>query len=209
MSKLKIGTVWYPDTFFAKHLDAESRKVRSLDDIVGLDLLVFWGGQDVHPSLYKEKNEYSYCHGSVERDKFESFIFNKALMYVPIVGICRGAQLACVLTGGRLWQDVSGHGRNHTIKLQDGTVMMANSTHHQMMIPSAETEVLAVSEHVLSPTKKNALGEHVVDADEPEICFNDPARCLMIQGHPEYHDSPKGFQELTLQLVDKYLGVSK
>lgn len=209
MSKLRIGSVWYKDGFFSDALDAEQVLISKVDDLTGLDLLVFWGGQDIHPRMYKEKNEYSHVAGSLERDKWESFIFEKALMYVPIVGICRGAQLACVMTGGKLWQDVVGHGRDHNIKMADGTIVRANSTHHQMMIPSAETEVLAVSEEILSPTKYNEKGPHVVDADEPEICFNSLARCLMIQGHPEYGSSPKEFKELTLSLIDKYLGVSK
>lgn len=207
MRKLVVGQVWYNLDFFRRHMDAETVHVKNVDDLTGLDLLVFWGGQDVHPALYKEKNEHSYCHDGLGRDKFESFIFNKALMYVPILGICRGAQLSCVLTGGKLWQDVSGHGRDHNIKLKDGTVIRANSSHHQMMIPSEETQVLATSEEVLSPYKKNALGKHKTEEPEPEICFNEAARCLMIQGHPEYDNSPLEFKELTFKLMKQYLGV--
>lgn len=204
--KKRVGTVWFPTPFFADNLDAENVVVKTVDDLNGLDLLVFWGGGDVHPSLYREKNEHSYGM-DLNRDKFESFIFNKALLCVPILGICRGAQLSCVLTGGKLWQHVDNHGRDHNIVMKDGTVIKANSTHHQMMIPSKETEILATSEKVLSPLKKTQDGKKESNDPEPEICFNDAARCLMIQGHPEYHDSPAEFKKLTFSLLDKYLGV--
>lgn len=72
-----------------------------------VDGILFAGGGDIHPKHYKE--DISPKIRSIEpyRDQFEIELFKKALeMGLPILGICRGAQLINVALGGTLYQDL-------------------------------------------------------------------------------------------------------
>ena len=66
--------------------------VNSFKIVQKCDGLVLPGGLDVTPELFGFENKYSYCNKAL--DKFEIpvflYFFNKKL---PILGICRGAQL--------------------------------------------------------------------------------------------------------------------
>lgn len=203
---MKVGSLYFNDPWVAKLLGGESYLVESYEDIFDLDLLVFWGGSDVNPALYKEKNVKAYAIDP-QRDKFEQFIYNKAVGTVPMLGICRGAQFLCVQGGGRLWQHVDGHQKDHRVKLPNGEVFLTTSTHHQMMRPTPEMEVLGVSEYIMSRKKWSGAGEEEPDEPEAEIVFDPNASALMIQGHPEYAYAHDGFKEVTRKLIKKYLGL--
>jgi putative glutamine amidotransferase len=73
-----------------------------------VDGLLFTGGQDVCPDLYREtKND---CCGEIclPRDKMEAILFSLAVMEMdkPAFGICRGIQFFNALLGGTLYQDL-------------------------------------------------------------------------------------------------------
>ncbi len=72
-----------------------------------LDALVIGGGDDLYPALYNldPKPDYEYDH---ERDELEVAWLERAeALKLPILGICRGAQLINVRRGGTLHVDVS------------------------------------------------------------------------------------------------------
>ena len=71
------------------------------DDV---ELVVFTGGADVDPSLYRETMEVR-THSDLARDLFEKMFYKACRTYVvPMVGICRGAQFLTVMNGGKLKQ---------------------------------------------------------------------------------------------------------
>lgn len=208
MSTKVIGSVYYDDRFAAKLVNGTHRSVRTVDDLQGLDLLVFWGGEDIHPSLYGEEPNGAHCGRKPSgRDNFEALMFQHAYGIIPMLGVCRGAQLITALTGGKLWQDVKNHTSQHLIVLPDGSKIMTNSLHHQMMRPTPEMEILAHTETALSPYKTNVHGSFRDENPEPEICYHPQAKALLIQGHPEYNSASNELVRLTRNLLSKYCGV--
>ena len=70
------------------------------------DGVVVTGGHDVDPVLYAAEPEVEPRHDPA-RDAFESAIIDEALRRgVPLLGICRGAQLLNVRLGGTLFQEL-------------------------------------------------------------------------------------------------------
>lgn len=99
------------------------------------DVIIFGGGADIDPALYGEEPGSS-TYISKEREKEERSDFTKALQLgIKMIGICRGNQFLCAQAGGKLIQDVSGHGGNHNMTTFDGVTMRVNSIHHQMINP--------------------------------------------------------------------------
>ena len=80
-------------------------------DTTALDGVVITGGHDVEPVLYKAAAEIEGKYDP-ERDAFEAGIIDQALQeHIPLLGICRGAQLLNVQLGGSLIQDLRKHRR--------------------------------------------------------------------------------------------------
>lgn len=88
---------------------ADKKKLDALFD--QLDALVLQGGTDVDPNKYGETNiDPLRWKNDPIRDDFEILLIEKAMKKnIPILGICRGAQLLNVYFGGSLHQDVEGH----------------------------------------------------------------------------------------------------
>ena len=79
----------------------------------GLDGLVLTGGRDVDPAAYGQAAHPTTDEAARERDTFEFALVRGALARrLPVLGICRGAQVLNVALGGTLHQhlpDVVGH----------------------------------------------------------------------------------------------------
>jgi putative glutamine amidotransferase len=72
--------------------------------------VILCGGPDVDPSLYGAEREPATVLLAPERDGAERELIAAALERdVPLLGICRGAQLLNVVRGGTLHQDLPGH----------------------------------------------------------------------------------------------------
>ncbi|MGL5564846.1 MAG: gamma-glutamyl-gamma-aminobutyrate hydrolase family protein [Plesiomonas sp.] len=161
-----------------------------IDTIKGADLVCFTGGEDVSPELYGEKNVKSYV--SQHRDMREMWDFQVARANgVPCVGICRGGQFLNVMSGGRMWQDVdnhgiSGHGTHEITCSFTGEKHNVSSTHHQMMRPSEQGNVLAVANR--SGYKEDDKGVHEMGPDDRdvEVVFYPHTNSLCFQPHPEF-----------------------
>lgn len=167
---------------------------------------IFWGGEDICPYIYNEIPTDTHAKTISLRDEFETEIFNYAIKNnIPMLGICRGAQLLCALSGGKLWQHVSNHGDNNSIVTHDKKVFTVPSTHHQMMRPTPEMKLLAVSRDIRSPIKWNDQGKNKSTEPEAEIIFIPKTKALCIQSHPEYTDVHSKLSKLTIELVKEYL----
>lgn len=79
----------------------------------GLDGLIITGGSDVDPARYGQKPHPTTDQPGGERDAWEFALLDGALRRgMPVLGICRGAQVLNVALGGTLHQhlpDVIGH----------------------------------------------------------------------------------------------------
>lgn len=68
-----------------------------------LDGLMFAGGGDIDPQLYGGEWHPTVSDVDPERDAFELKLVQRVLHHaVPVLGICRGAQMLNVATGGEL-----------------------------------------------------------------------------------------------------------
>ncbi|MBQ7821589.1 MAG: gamma-glutamyl-gamma-aminobutyrate hydrolase family protein [Clostridia bacterium] len=72
--------------------------------------LLLTGGDDIDPSIFGEEKSDKCGPVSDLRDLFELRALKLALEYgMPVLGICRGAQVMNVALGGTLYQDMPGH----------------------------------------------------------------------------------------------------
>ncbi len=144
-----------------------------------------------------------------KRDQWEAILGQTAIQLgIPIVGVCRGAQLGCALAGGILVQDVSGHGGDHLIRTNDDQVLVTSSLHHQMLYPwEVDHELIAWADPELSRRYEGLsdLEEEMRDPREPEIVWFPKIKCLAIQGHPEFMDPKCKFNQYVKTLIDKYV----
>jgi putative glutamine amidotransferase len=160
-------------------------------DLVEGDCLVVWGGADISPSLYNKA--VGQATGADDRPSFRDaaeWELMKAAKEkkIPIIGICRGAQMLCALAGGFLIQDVTNHTRQHAVTTKEGNKFIVSSLHHQMLYPfDVEHEMIAHTSYPLS--------NHYLDVDtdvpmplEPEFVWFPKELGMAIQWHPEFMD---------------------
>lgn len=158
------------------------------------DVLVVWGGEDISPALYN-KSRSSRGHGDItpsRRDRIEWALMQRAKeINVPIIGICRGAQMMCAMEGGFLYQHVDNHGGNHTVFTKDGITLVANSLHHQMMVPRGEHELIAwtTTRGRTYYDEETVFTQHELLRD-PEFIYYPKIKGFAIQWHPEMMDFP-------------------
>lgn len=188
---MKLASAIYPDCypFQDMRLFDEYFRVTEPKELDKDSAVVVWGGQDISPSLYN-KPVGRFTDASEEpswRDTIEWNLMKEALeLGIPIIGICRGAQMLCALAGGYLAQDVTNHTRSHDVITSTGEVFKVSSLHHQMLYPF---EV----DHEMVAWTKQPLSTHYLDADaqinmpmESEFVYFPKHRGIAIQWHPEF-----------------------
>lgn len=177
--------------------------------ILGCDVVFFDGGTDVNPEIYNEARHPMTGAPDRERDKRESEAFVKAREAgASMIGVCRGAQFLCVMSGGKLVQHVTGHnGSGHLISTKDDIVLWSESSHHQVMWPGEinYTLIAWASGAAQQPfIVSDEYGKGFPDDRFPEILYCHDTKCLCIQGHTEWaKDTP--FERLTKSLVKEYI----
>jgi hypothetical protein len=157
------------------------------------DLICFTGGADVNPALYGEP-----CHDRTNFSEFrdgESMDLYEKHRDTPKVGICRGAQLLNVLSGGSMYQHVEGHAIRGTHAVSDlltGKSVQVSSTHHQMMIPNLGRGVVLADAQLGGhkeggPVNYNGLhtGYELEGFDAESVMYLGN-KCLCFQPHPEF-----------------------
>jgi len=169
----------------------------SAEELVSvIDGLVLSGGADINPARYGAEPDLKLGETDDGRDEFELALFAAArLRRIPILGICRGAQLTNVAMGGTLRQHVgmedgSGHPNwrqpggtvAHEVHCTPGSVIASligesrgvNSLHHQTLLSIGR----GLSVTAVAP-------DGVVEAVESQ-----DGNLLAVQWHPEMLGGP-------------------
>lgn len=177
------------------------RDTKDLHRLKDHGIVFLWGGSDIGTDLYNETPN-NYCSNSEPsyRDIFELKVINKAIENnIPIVGICRGAQLLCVHQKGKLLQHINNHCQPHLIITKDGQTLKTNSWHHQMMIPTEDAIIYAKCKE--KTTGFNQNNQVLLVKAVPEIVYWPKINSLGIQGHPEFADCPREFFKYLNKLI--------
>ncbi|MNQ59725.1 putative glutamine amidotransferase [compost metagenome] len=157
-------------------------------DVASSDLVVFTGGADVTPHLYRAK-AHKETGNDPRRDAAEQMIFDDALERgIPMVGICRGGQFLNVMSGGEMYQHVEKHCGPHEITdLHTGETVLVSSTHHQMMKPSKKG--LLVASSTLGGSREwydHEIFHKDVSKEDIEVVYYPHTKSLCFQPHPEF-----------------------
>jgi putative glutamine amidotransferase len=167
------------------------------DVLDGLDGIVFTGGADVDPAHYGEPS-HPATYLRTDRDAAEMPLLAAALETdLPVLGICRGAQLMAVAAGGRLHQhlpDVLGHHNHRPAADPRQAGRPALGEHPMTLAPgSLAHKILGASltvnsfhhQGIADPGRLTPTGW--CPEDELVEVVEDPARkfALGVQWHPE------------------------
>ena len=190
----------FPDLF------TTLERVKSISEIKRDGVLILWGGADIFPGMYNEKpNRFCYSYQKSDRDIREEAAILYCIKHdIPMIGICRGAQLLCVKAGGRLMQHIEDHATSHNVTLHDegGAIIKCNSSHHQMMMPPDGSKVLATAGQTYGINgDNNAVKIPVV----PEVVWLPHITALCIQPHPEWTTSPVLFNAYCERKIKEYI----
>lgn len=152
--------------------------------------LILWGGEDISPALYNQQPVHARAGTRPsDRDRVEVELFKKAVeLGIPIIGICRGAQLGCCLSGGSLYQHLeTGHHQNHLVETVDGRSFPTSSCHHQALdltsLDDSDYELLAWDK---SRETKVYTEDATFKVIIPEVVHFPKTKLFAIQGHPEW-----------------------
>ena len=186
-----------------------SEPVNSLQEA---DLVIFTGGEDVHPYFYEEP-VHPRTYFNTVRDKQEEIIFKAAIeLNIPILGVCRGSQLSCVMAGGKLVQHQNNPSFKHPIKTYNNVELTMSSTHHQAQhpfnLPEENYKILAWSEDIVK-YREDGNQQEMKTPKDCEIVYYPKINTLAIQGHPEMileeEETIKWCRELLLDFLNKQL----
>lgn len=156
-----------------------------------LDGMIISGGDDIHPSLYSNEEHDLDDEVDPERDQLEiQCIETAGRRGIPILGICRGAQLINVVNGGSLHPDI-----NH---LRTITSTKPHLYPHKRITIRPDSRLFGI---IRRPTiRVNSLHHQAVkdlgdslravafDRDQIVQAIEDSeaGRMLGVQWHPEY-----------------------
>lgn len=157
-----------------------------------LDGIIFTGGPDVDPTFMGEEPIPELGTTNRNRDLFEISLIKKAVeKKIPILGICRGAQVINVALGGTVYQDLGVQYEGNTLKHHQ-SAPGNQPTHHVKVIDSALKDSVGAESFVNSrhhqAIKKAAPGLKVVATALDgviEAVENENASVQAVQWHPE------------------------
>jgi putative glutamine amidotransferase len=164
--------------------------VRSPAEGERFDALIISGGNDIGPELY---GEVARPHARIdpERDRLEIAWIRRALNRgLPILGICRGAQLLNVVLGGSLVVDLRPLRRltsNRASLLPTKQVTLRPGSRLRRLLRRDRLRVNSLHHQAV---ERPGDGLHIVGRDRDGICqaieFRGGHRVLGVQWHPEY-----------------------
>lgn len=188
-------------------------QLRPGDEHQGYDYdgVIISGGHDVEPVLYAAEPEVEPKYDSA-RDAFEMKIINDSLeRELPLLGICRGAQLLNVCCDGNLFQQLHLHRK----KTSNRWTIFPFKTLYKSDSPEANNSLLR-SITGIKPSKINSLhnqgidkvGDSLIvtgrDADNIVQAVEIPTKTFVmgVQWHPEFLLYMKSHRALFKRLIE-------
>lgn len=217
MNKVKVlySAMWHTDCHPFEDLGEEIRAAKSAAELTEKDsILIVWGGADINPRLYNHPQSRTTYPGDT-RDAVEWSLMKSAVQLgIPIIGVCRGAQMLCALAGGFLIQDTRGHHGHHQITTHEGERLRVNSIHHQMLagLENVQHEMLAWSTEPLSKGHYIWKDDQVYTPPEgfvePEFVYFPRVKGFAIQWHPEMMSAETPATTFVLNEINQRLAVT-
>jgi len=193
-----------------RHAGARVRRMRPptrTDQLEGLDGVVIGGGAHVEPKRYAQQPSIEYVYDE-QRDEFEWSILQSVMHRgLPVLGICRGAQLLNVFCGGTLYQnlpeDLPGlHLRRHylarkRVEILAGTLLAHVMHVHDVRVNSLHLQGVRELGRGLRISARDGEGiVQAIEGEAPEAQF-----VLGVQWHPEYLPTYAAHRRLFQRLV--------
>lgn len=182
----------------------------SAAELAELDGIVLTGGDDVDPALYGESAHPRTQVPNTRRDSFETTLYRHARQSdIPVLAICRGAQIVNIVHGGTLHQhlpDLTGFGA-HEAEVKDEFAVVDVTT-----VPGTTTSATIggyVSVRCHHHQAIDRLGDGLnVSGYAADGCIEAfetaDARMLAVQWHPEETlDDLRLFTELVTAAHDR------
>ncbi|MCG6943574.1 MAG: gamma-glutamyl-gamma-aminobutyrate hydrolase family protein [Thiohalocapsa sp.] len=154
------------------------------------DAVVVTGGHDVDPVLYAAAPEVQPRYDRA-RDRLESDVIDRALaLGLPLLGICRGAQLLNVRLGGSLYQELRSRRRrtsNRWTIFPLKTLCVAAGSGLEVLLRTRQTRINSLHNQGI-----DRLGEGLAvagrDLDDIVQAVEQPSHpfLLGVQWHPEF-----------------------
>jgi len=170
---------------------------KNLQALKGCHGVVLTGGEDVHPRFYDKPEYLEFCHQedmNEARDEFELNVINYSQQHnLPLLGICRGLQIANVYFGGSLIPDIprwyqlehskysEGNDRYHPITVEPHSQLYADTNVAEGEVNSAHHQCV---ERVGAGLKINCYADGKI-VEGLERAAADQAFLLLVQWHPE------------------------
>ncbi|GGD07273.1 gamma-glutamyl-gamma-aminobutyrate hydrolase family protein [Halopseudomonas salina] len=167
-------------------------QVRPGEDITELryDAVVVTGGHDIDPVLYAEEPEVHPKYDP-ERDTLESAVIDDALIRgLPLLGICRGAQLLNARRGGNLFQDLKSKRQltsNRRTLLPLKTLLPESGSYLANLLRTERCRINSLHNQAIDRVGTDLLVS-ARDLDGIVQAVEDPGRAFLIgvQWHPEF-----------------------
>lgn len=166
------------------------------------------GGEDIPPALYgQEKEPETEYENDYRRSIFELSLihvsFNKG---IPLMGVCRGFQMANIYFGAQLIQHIKGQIGNQKFQLNPlgkkgiyAKIMKNTLTsvcfHHQ-----AVSEKTTATEHLETSVSYKGL------VKASELIRSGVAPMILLQFHPEFYRTSTA-NSIKRELIDSYLNI--
>jgi gamma-glutamyl-gamma-aminobutyrate hydrolase PuuD/predicted ATP-grasp superfamily ATP-dependent carboligase len=181
--------------------------VRAPRDPQAIDGLIFGGGADVYPLRYAGKPKPGYRYDIERGDMEVSWAAAAREHDLPVLGVCRGAQMLNVLAGGTLHPDLTPFGarasshfwerltRRERIRLLPRSVLAATCGRTELRVNSIHSQAVARlgAGLVVAAREENGLIQAVEDRSR--------RMWMGVQFHPEFLIYRAPFRRLFRALV--------
>ncbi|AEF99346.1 peptidase C26 [Methylomonas methanica MC09] len=152
--------------------------------------VIIGGGSDIDPKLYGG-DDTGASRKDPERDAFEIEMIEYALARkLPVLGICRGAQLINVVLGGTLYNDIRGLRRrtsNRRTPLPRKTALIKAGTQLSQILGAEKCRINSLHHQAIHTLGRDlAASAHDLDSFIQAIESTRDSYIMGVQWHPEY-----------------------